>query len=50
MTPDEFAAELKARNATDQYRPYTDTSESDSGDGIVYADESEYMDGYSDDE
>lgn len=48
MSPDDYAAELASRDATDQYRPYTDTSEADSGDNIVYADESEWMDGYDD--
>ncbi len=50
MSPDDYAAELAQRYATDQYRPFTDTSESDSGDGIVYADESEWMDGYDDED
>jgi len=43
-SPDDRAAELAARNATTQYRWLTDESEDASGDGIVYADESEYMD------
>jgi hypothetical protein len=43
-SPDDMARERAARNATTQYRPLTDESEAVSGDGIVYADESEYID------
>lgn len=41
--PDDYAAELAARDATTQYRPFLDESEDVSGDGVVYADESEYI-------
>lgn len=44
--PDDRAAELARRNAATQYRPLADESENASGDGIVYADESEWMDEY----
>ncbi len=50
MSPDEYADEIARRNATNQYRPYTDESEDASGDGIVYADESEWADEYDEDE
>lgn len=50
-SPDEYAAELAARDITpDQtYRAFTDESEAASGDGIVYADESEWADEYGED-
>ncbi len=42
--PDAYAAELARRDATSQYRPFTDESEAASGDAVIYADESEWMD------
>jgi len=41
--PDDTARERTARDATTQYRLFTDESEYVSGDGIVYADEAEYI-------
>lgn len=43
-SPDDLHREQVQRDATSQYRWLTDESEEASGDGIVYADESEYMD------
>jgi hypothetical protein len=50
MTMERSIHDDGSANATTQYRPLTDESEDASGDNIIYADESEWADGYEDDE